>query len=97
MPEFVDVILPVVYMGAPGRAESLSDSEDGSFDEESVGRSDKLFVEVEYEHERCNAHQLTLQNHSDAVPSRTCAELYEYKYEPEELEPDEQGFSPPAI
>jgi hypothetical protein len=34
----VDVIVSVVCMGAPGRAESLSDSQDVSFDEDSVDR-----------------------------------------------------------
>lgn len=40
IPKFVgpvDVIVPVVYMGVPGGVESLSESEDVSFDENSVG------------------------------------------------------------
>lgn len=41
----VDVILSVVCMGAPGRTESLSHSEDVSFDDDSVGASNRLWVE----------------------------------------------------
>ena len=41
----VDVVVSVVCMGAPGRVESLSHSEDVSFDEDSVGASNKLRAE----------------------------------------------------
>ena len=38
----VDVIVPVVYTGAPGRTESLSDSDAVDFDDDSVGASNRL-------------------------------------------------------
>ena len=36
---------PVSCMGDPGRTESLSHSEDASFDDDSVGASNRLWAE----------------------------------------------------